>query len=139
MSKNQNFFRSLLFALLILVIGFLLGALYWSIKSDPRRVLLKADTATTDTVSNDNLDGSVWQVKRWMQDNLKDPDSVQFMGWSGVTEAKEGGYLVTCKYRAKNSFGGYAIEKTTFHLDSQGNVTMAFTSEGKVFVNLPLP
>lgn len=73
-------------------------------------------------VINSGWDGSVWQVKKWMKNNLKDPDSLQFIEWSPVAKDNKGDYWVRCKYRAKNSFGGYAIENTAFHLDSQGNV-----------------
>ena len=33
------------------------------------------------------------------------------------------GYAVRCKYRAKNSFGGYAVEHNLFRLNTDGKVT----------------
>jgi hypothetical protein len=56
------------------------------------------------------------------QDNLKDPDSFEAINWSPVQTNFDGGYYVRCKYRAKNSFGGYDIANQIFYMDSKGNV-----------------
>jgi predicted Zn finger-like uncharacterized protein len=76
---------------------------------------------SSKTVSNNALDGSVYQVEMYLNKTLKDPDSFQAIEWSPVQET-DTGYIVRCKYRAKNSFGGYVIENQIFILDKKGNV-----------------
>lgn len=74
-------------------------------------------------VENSSWDGSVRQVKSWLKDNLKDPGSLEFVEWSPVVKlAKNQGFAVRAKYRAKNSFGGFVVENKVFSLDSSGNV-----------------
>lgn len=61
---------------------------------------------------NSAWDGSVHTVKRYLKDNLKDPDSVQYIEWSPVSMLEHKGenyWAVRVKYRAKNSFGGYVV------------------------------
>lgn len=73
-------------------------------------------------VRNSSWDGSVYQVKNFLEKSLKDPDSVQYIEWSEVIELYDGGYAVRCKYRAKNSFGGYVINEQIFYMNSEGDV-----------------
>lgn len=72
-------------------------------------------------VENSSFDSSVSQIKKYLKKNLKDPDSYESIEWGKVIE-NENGYIVRHKYRAKNSFGGYAVENNVFHLDLKGNV-----------------
>lgn len=74
-----------------------------------------------EIVHNLSWDGSVLQVESWLKQNLKDPDSFEAIEWSKVIK-NENGYFVRCKYRAKNSFGGYAVENKLFMLNSSGEV-----------------
>ncbi|WP_446010256.1 hypothetical protein [Candidatus Electrothrix sp.] len=76
---------------------------------------------TTERVSNSAWDGSVYQVKAYLKRNLKDPDSFEAIEWSSVAKT-DNGYMVRCKYRAKNSYGGYNIEHQIFILNKKGNV-----------------
>lgn len=76
---------------------------------------------TTEIVSNSAWDASVYQVKAYLKKNLKDPDSFEAIEWSPVAKT-ENGYMVRCKYRAKNSYGGYIIENQIFILNKKGNV-----------------
>jgi len=78
---------------------------------------------SSETVYNSSWDGSVRQVERFLKTNLKDPDSFEAIEWSPVNKQSDGSFMVRCKYRAKNSFGGYIIENQIFYLDSRGNVT----------------
>ena len=78
--------------------------------------------APREVVSNSPWDASVYQVERYLKDNLKDPDSYDGMEWSAVTKLDAGGFMVRHKYRAKNSFGGYIIENQIFTLDEKGAV-----------------
>lgn len=77
-------------------------------------------------VINSSWDASVWQVERYLKkEYLKDPSSYESISWSKVfTEQNNPNfkYYVRHKYRAKNSFGGYAIEEKIFFLDSNGKV-----------------
>jgi hypothetical protein len=57
-------------------------------------------------------DGSCYMVKEYHKQVLKDPDSVQYIAWGETkwTEVKGIKYwVITVRYRAKNSFGGYMI------------------------------
>ncbi|WP_455662640.1 hypothetical protein [Pradoshia sp.] len=73
-------------------------------------------------VENSAWDSSVSQVKEYLMEYLKDPDSYESIGWSDVKE-HDNGYTVRHIYRAKNSFGGYVRSDNLFYLDLQGNVT----------------
>ena len=75
-----------------------------------------------ETVYNSEWDGSVSQVESWLEANLKDPHSLEFIEWSPVQKIYDGRFMVRVKYRAKNSFGGYVIENKVFSLDSSGTV-----------------
>ena len=72
-------------------------------------------------VENNSYDGSVWQVKQYLDKTLKDPDSYESIEWGKVTRNAQG-YEVRHKFRAKNSFGGYVIEEYIYQIDMQGNV-----------------
>ena len=72
-------------------------------------------------VENSTWDASVHQVKSYLKKTLKDPKSVEYIEWSKVVETYDG-YKVRCKYRAKNSFGGYVVENKIFFLDLNGYV-----------------
>lgn len=73
-------------------------------------------------VFNSGLDGSVFQVERWLKANLKDPASLGVIEWGSVVAGANNEFQVRVKYRAKNSFGGYAVEQKIFRLDSAGTV-----------------
>ncbi|MDO8943220.1 MAG: zinc ribbon domain-containing protein [Desulfobacterales bacterium] len=75
-----------------------------------------------EVVENSGWDGSVYQVKSWLKNNLKDPKSLEFIEWSPVQKSSEGTYTVRAKYRAKNSFGGYNVENKIFFLNADGAV-----------------
>ncbi len=75
-----------------------------------------------EIVYNNSLNGSVSQVKTWLNKNLVDPKSFEAIEWSKVIKANNG-FIVRCKYRTKNSLGGYVINNQTFYMDSEGNVT----------------
>ena len=72
-------------------------------------------------VENSSWDASVSQVKSYLKNTLKDPKSVEYIEWSKVVETYNG-YQVRCKYRAKNSLGGYVLKNQIFFLDFNGNV-----------------
>lgn len=80
-------------------------------------------------IANSEWDGSVSQVKDWMRENLKDPDSVQYISWGKVENGPDGTKSVVVKYRAKNSFGGYDIETTAFSLDPHDGHVIAFVNQ----------
>lgn len=87
----------------------------------PKGKFATAGTHQFETVSNSAWDSSVWQVEKWLKKNLKDPGSFEAIEWSPVAKTADG-FVVRCKYRAKNSFGGYVIEDRIFKLDKSGNV-----------------
>lgn len=73
-------------------------------------------------VFNSGLDGSVFQVERYLRATLKDPASLEFVEWSPVVSGPNNDFEVRVKYRAKNGFGGYAVEQKLFRLDASGSV-----------------
>jgi predicted nucleic acid-binding Zn-ribbon protein len=73
-------------------------------------------------VFNSGLNGSVFQVERYLKANLKDPASLEVVEWSPVVSGPHREFEVRVKYRAKNGLGGYAIEHKLFRLDSSGTV-----------------
>lgn len=80
------------------------------------------ESVGTADVQNSSWDGSVYQVKKYLKNNLNDYKSYESIEWSEV-EKTSTGYLVRHKFRAKNGFGGYIIENKIFYLDSNGIVT----------------
>jgi hypothetical protein len=72
-------------------------------------------------VENSSWDASVSQVKDYLKKNLKDSKSYESIEWSEVQRVGDN-YRVRHKYRAKNSYGGYAIENQVFTINKQGDV-----------------
>lgn len=75
-----------------------------------------------ETVYNSSWDGSVYQAEAYLKRNLKDPDSYESIEWGKVAKNSDGNYITWCKYRAKNSFGGYMVNKHMFILSPSGDV-----------------
>lgn len=69
-------------------------------------------------------DGSVWQVRVVLKDNLKDRSSYTPISWGTLQSFEDGGYTVTHTYRAKNSFGVYSVSTVVAKIDKSGNVTL---------------
>lgn len=90
-------------------------------KPDNKNNKAESGSTTSEIVSNSAWDGSVYQVKNYLRNILKDPDSFEAIEWSPVQNT-DTGYMVRCKYRAKNSYGGYVIENKIFILNKPGNV-----------------
>ena len=65
-------------------------------------------------MSQSNWDGSVQTVKDHLRETVTDSDPLQFATWETLIEIKSGSYAVRCKYRAKNSFGGYVQKNEMF-------------------------
>lgn len=68
---------------------------------------------------NSAWNAAVTPVCDFLRANLKDPDSVKYAEWSPVSLASYGGqkcWAVRCKYRAKNSFGGYVLSNQIFYI-----------------------
>lgn len=68
---------------------------------------------------NSAWDAAVSPVQDFLKRNLKDPGSVQYDEWSAVFMADYGGkkcWAVRCRYRAKNSFGGYVLSNQIFYI-----------------------
>lgn len=92
---------------------------------DPAKAAARAASDRALLSNNSKYDGSVYWVEKYLKQNLKDPDSYQAIDWSAVQSAAGGRLEVRHKYRAKNSFGGYAIENKVFTFDESGNVYSA--------------
>lgn len=105
---------------LFFVIGFV-----WATSSSNKTSSSKTNTSsskTSEIVVNSEWDASVYQVKNYLKENLKDPDSYQSIEWSKVVKNSDGTFVVRHKFRAKNGFGGYGIENKIFKLNSSGIV-----------------
>ena len=61
--------------------------------------------------------GVVLKVKTWLNANLKDPGSLEFIDFSPLAKTEVGTTMIRVKYRAKNSFGGYEVENKVFLLN----------------------
>ena len=92
---------------------------YYQIRKDVKEQRKKLDNKPK--IENSPWDGSVYQVKNYLNKTLKDPESYKGIEWGDVAK-KEDFYFVRHKYRAKNSFGGYVIETNIFKLDDNGVV-----------------
>lgn len=82
----------------------------------------KPKPAKSSAPEVENLnDGSKWHctvakdnfVVYLKQNVLKDPDSFELIEYSSVYDEQKQKYSVILKYRAKNSFGGFVIEKVS--------------------------
>lgn len=105
---------------LVIFVGFML----WLFLVSGRQKPTTAPAAPTPAVQNSPWDGSVYQVERFLDKNLKDPDSYQAIEWGNVV-GTDTGFIVRVKFRAKNSFGGYEVAHKLFSLDKSGAVTSA--------------
>jgi hypothetical protein len=74
-----------------------------------------------ERIKNSAWDGAVPAVVDYLKANLKDYNSAEWIEWSEVSKTEKG-YMVRCKYRAKNSFGGYGLYNQVFFMDKNGNV-----------------
>lgn len=122
---NRFWTYAVLFSLLAVLVPLTVYEHTWgsSAKRRQSEASLKiALAAQRAVVFNSGIDGSVFQVERWLKSNLKDPASLEFLQWSPVVSGPEKNFEVRVKYRAKNGFGGYAVEQKLFRLDSTGTV-----------------
>lgn len=73
-----------------------------------------------------DIDGSVVQVKDYLQKSLPDPSSYESVEWSPLAPddtTHPHNYMVRHKFRAKDVSGTLQIKNVVFYLDSAGNVT----------------
>lgn len=73
------------------------------------------------TIKNSSWDGSVSQVKKYLNKNLNDPKSYESIEWSEALKTDKG-YTVRHKYRARNSLGALVVENKVFYIDNKGNI-----------------
>ena len=75
-------------------------------------------------IYNDPWNGSVAQVSKYLEKNLKEPGSLHVIEWGKVKKAGTG-YSVTCTFRARNSFGGYNVQTEVFLFNKDGYLISA--------------
>lgn len=90
-------------------------------KSNQKPIDLSSFNNSTVRIENSSWDGSVSQVKDYLSQNLKDPESYEGLDWSPVQKVGEN-YRVRHKYRAKNSYGGYMLENQVFTINKDGTI-----------------
>ena len=72
-------------------------------------------------------DGSHRSLEKSVKVSLKDPDSYQHVETSYIDKGSEG-IDVVMTYRAKNSFGGYVVNRAAATYDIDGNLLKGPTS-----------
>lgn len=66
-----------------------------------------------DKPKKSGWDGSYFEVQRYLETILHDPDSLELLPCGDPIET-EIGWLVRCPYRARNAFGGKVLETSVF-------------------------
>ena len=66
-------------------------------------------------------DGSYQAVDEYLANLLKDPDSYKTQGCTRAVYTNSV-WVTECRYRAKNSFGGFAQERRRFYIDGNGGI-----------------
>lgn len=84
--------------------------------------LCNTEEPYTPTAKEQAHTEAVSYVKAYLKTNLKDPKSYESIEWSEVVIRTDGGYKIRHKYRAKNSFGGYAVENKVFLISPTGRI-----------------
>ena len=124
--KTWDWRYKALFGILAVLVPFTIYDNIWGVAAKVRKSEAQRKVAQQDqkqaVVFNSSWDGSVHQVERWLKSNLKDPASLEFVEWSPVVAGPNNDFEVRVKYRAKNGFGGYAVEQKLFRLDASGSV-----------------
>lgn len=104
----------------LVLVGFVLflfiGARYCNSNSIDPTTEAKIESQYKD------FDNAVANVKEYLRNNLKDPKSYESVEWSEVVKRDDGGFKIRHKYRAKNSFGGYALENKVFFISQTGRI-----------------
>lgn len=111
---------------LLVIFGLIVNA--GIIETTPSSSLPAAAKTERAIVFNNPWNGSVSQVVQYLQKALNDPGSLEVIEWSKVTKItdKKGQpflFMVRCKYRAKNYYGGYVVQDKLFEIDRKGNIT----------------
>ncbi len=89
-----------------------------------KREVREAAERARGPVYNSEWDGSVYQVKAWLDRNIADPD-YEIMEWGPViknTETFRYAYMVRCNVRARNALGGYIIKPYVFQFTTNGDI-----------------
>ena len=80
---------------------------------------------TTDkNVYNAKEDNSVYQVRKYIQKHIFEPNSFFALEWSRVLKLANGNFIVRCKYRYKEK-NNYSLKNEVFTLNSEGKVLSA--------------
>lgn len=73
------------------------------------------------------LSQSTYAMRRTIKQNLRDPDSFQYIEAGVTPKGEDGKHIVLMQFRAKNGFGGYAVSTAGFRMDGD---TCQFTYVG---------
>ncbi|HEY6872290.1 MAG TPA: zinc-ribbon domain-containing protein [Geobacteraceae bacterium] len=113
--------------IVLLVIGWLLYSIVphrhvqsesgtQKVSVNPDEIMRKAETEVKKE-NQQKMDLMMVQVRKYLRDNLKDPDSLKDLEVTG-----SGGHSITCRYRAKNSLGAYDVSNTIFFFDTNNQL-----------------
>jgi len=86
----------------VICFAFVLSLSLISPDSDSTNITTTTSTQVTpvkEIVTNSSWDASVYQVKSWLKETVKDPKSLEFIEWSKVIKNKNGSSTVRVKYR----------------------------------------
>lgn len=96
----------------------------WGTAAEQRKTRIEREAAAAiqrGEVSNSAWNGSVYQVEQYLRARLHDPSSFEAVHWSPV-QRRDGQYVVSLRYRAKNALGAMVVNDATFVLNSSGVV-----------------
>lgn len=117
--KKDNWKTGLIVTVIVLT---LVGFAYLSPKSDDKTPTVK--TEVVHPILGKKPEQSAWggevpEVRKYLQRNLNDFDSSEYVDWSPVSEVKRGEELfwgVRLRLRAKNAFGAYIVKDIYFYI-----------------------
>lgn len=75
---------------------------------------------TPAAIYNSSWDGSVHEVERWLERNVNNPKTLDFISWGQVVRHCNG-YGVRVRFRASNAMGAIITESRIFRFSREGH------------------
>lgn len=76
-------------------------------------------------------DGSYLEIKRYLKNNMHNPDSLEFITCTDVYRLKNRGWLIGCRYRGENAFGTKVVNAKWFTIQRSSVVNVDDISKYK--------
>jgi len=100
-----------------LLIAVALVPVYWLASND----LDAPEPPALVAVHNNQNDGSVWEVQKWLIGHALFPESIRYMKWYPVHKLGDN-YAVQVKYNAMNESGGRTTTTILFQINETGEI-----------------